>query len=113
MSNVKPVQKSSHATAGEKLAIRATVVNELIVHYADEFHARMAEAYEAAGLVYERPMTEEEKAAQTVKALVERYPSLKGMVAPVTPIERIVLDDEDDVSDVDLGIDPEFSRSSA
>lgn len=64
---------SDTLTAGVKLALRSKAVNQLIEAHADEFHDLMGKEFSEAGYLYERPMTEEEKAKAEVAALVEKY----------------------------------------
>ncbi len=110
MSNVKVSEKSGREVGGLKVSLRADAVAELVARHSDEFHSILGALYAAKGLTYEPPLTDEEKAAQTIAALVEKYPSLAGQVAPVTSVQRIVVEDEE--TNVDLGISEFLSKAT-
>jgi hypothetical protein len=61
---------------GQKLAIRARVVNGLIEAHADEYHKSMACAFDKEGLVYLRPESELERARKQIEELFDRHGSL-------------------------------------
>lgn len=84
-TTVKKAKPQGRALGGLKVTLRSYAVEALIEQHPDDFHAWMELFYSEAGLTYERPMSELEKAQATVTALVEKYPSLAGLVAPVLP----------------------------
>lgn len=125
----KNTKRSPGDVAAQKLTIRAQVVQALIDAHPDEFHERMALAYKAGGFEYERPMTAEEKKAAKERAafekakaefeaLVAKYPGLADRARPAVPVEAVgeddvplPMDDEGDLDNPILGIDPALSRS--
>lgn len=79
-----------------KNRLRNEAEREVIDRHRAELHEIAEAKFTAAGLVYTRRKTEQEKAADKIKALMEQFPELVGTftAVPVTP-------------DVDPAADPE------
>lgn len=104
-----------------KRSIRAEVLNKLAKEHEDDFDRLMSQAYADHGMTWVRPVTAEEKQAakeraefeaakEQVDALIERFPGLKGRVAPVVAVDDAV---EADAAQNVRVIDPAFSRATA
>jgi hypothetical protein len=81
-----------------KNRLRNEAEREVIDRHRSELHEIAEAKFKAAGLVYTRRKSEQEKAADKIKALIEQFPELAGTfagVAPVTP-------------DADPAADPEW-----
>jgi hypothetical protein len=70
-----------------KNRLRNEAEREVIDNHRAELHEIAEAKFKAAGLVYTRRKTEQEKAADKVKALLEQFPELAGQftAVPVTP----------------------------
>jgi hypothetical protein len=58
------------------LRARNAAVATLIAAHEDEFHDYMEKEHEARGLTYSRPLTPEQKAANDIAAILDKYPHL-------------------------------------
>jgi len=102
-----------------KRVARAQALNALAEEHPKDFLAQMQAYYTAHGLgeyVPEptpeqkatlRRLAAEEKARQQVEELLEKYPGLKGQIAPVVSVPQPV----DEPTDVSLGLDPDIAAA--
>lgn len=91
-----------------KNRLRNEAEREVIDRHRGELHEIAEAKFKAAGLVYTRRKTEQEKAEDKIKALLEQFPELAGnfTAVPVTPDVDPEVDEHSEEHDAVEGYDP-------
>jgi hypothetical protein len=67
--------------ANKALQARNAATAALIEAHQDEWNDRMASECEARGIVWNRPLTPEQRAANDIAVLLEKFPHLREQIA--------------------------------
>lgn len=95
-------------TKQQKIEANAAAKRRVLEAHEDEFHQFLAEEMEARGFEYTPPLSEEEKAAQTIAELLQKYPSVAERVnaRPQEHLDRAAEPDLDDQAEIPEGQSP-------